>query len=448
MTDHQRRYDKPGLSSRQAASKLLSAIIDKKTSMDGLLDLKGGNPAYLDLTDQDRLLVKAILLSTLRNYQIIEKFLDHLLEKPLPSGAVSLRHILRIGAAQILYLDVPDHSAVDLAVEQANIDPRNRRFANLVNAILRRMAREKDKMLPKLGEKTAMLPDWYAKKLSKSYGFNRARGMMALMSKPAPVDITVKSDADAWAEKLSGTKLTDWSIRLDKLEGPLQSLQGFDDGDWWVQDVAASLPARLFGDLNGKRVIDLCAAPGGKTAQLILAGADVTALDRSKSRLNRLNENLERLKLSAHTEISRMEKYETEDLFDMALLDAPCSSTGTIRRHPDVVWTKDADDIAYLSGVQKGLLEHAITLVKPGGLIVFSNCSLEPDEGEEMVTQFVADNSDKVELLPVDPRHCQGFETAITDEGLVRTTPDFCINENQELQGADGFFAAILLKKQ
>lgn len=448
MTDHQRRYDKPGLSSRQAASKLLSAIIDKKTSMDGLLDLKGGNPAYLDLTDQDRLLVKAILLSTLRNYQIIEKFLDHLLEKPLPSGAVSLRHILRIGAAQILYLDVPDHSAVDLAVEQANIDPRNRRFANLVNAILRRMAREKDKMLPKLGEKTAMLPDWYAKKLSKSYGFNRARGMMALMSKPAPVDITVKSDADAWAEKLSGTKLTDWSIRLDKLEGPLQSLQGFDDGDWWVQDVAASLPARLFGDLKGKRVIDLCAAPGGKTAQLILAGADVTALDRSKSRLNRLNENLERLKLSAHTEISRMEKYETEDLFDMALLDAPCSSTGTIRRHPDVVWTKDADDIAYLSGVQKGLLEHAITLVKTGGLIVFSNCSLEPDEGEEMVTQFVADNSDQVALLPVDPRHCQGFETAITDEGFVRTTPDFCINENDELQGADGFFAAILLKKQ
>lgn len=448
MTDHQRRYDKPGLSSRQAASKLLSAIIDKKTSMDGLLDLKGGNPAYLDLTDQDRLLVKAILLSTLRNYQIIEKFLDHLLEKPLPSGAVSLRHILRIGAAQILYLDVPDHSAVDLAVEQANIDPRNRRFANLVNAILRRMAREKDKMLPKLGEKTAMLPDWYAKKLSKSYGFNRARGMMALMSKPAPVDITVKSDADAWAEKLGGTKLTDWSIRLDKLEGPLQSLQGFDDGDWWVQDVAASLPARLFGDLKGKRVIDLCAAPGGKTAQLILAGADVTALDRSKSRLNRLNENLERLKLSAHTEISRMEKYETEDLFDMALLDAPCSSTGTIRRHPDVVWTKDADDIAYLSGVQKGLLEHAITLVKPGGLIVFSNCSLEPDEGEEMVTQFVADNSDQVELLPIDPRHCQGFETAITDEGFVRTTPDFCINENEELQGADGFFAAILQKKQ
>lgn len=448
MTDHQRRYDKPGLSSRQAASKLLSAIIDKKTSMDGLLDLKGGNPAYLDLTDQDRLLVKAILLSTLRNYQIIEKFLDHLLEKPLPSGAVSLRHILRIGAAQILYLDVPDHSAVDLAVEQANIDPRNRRFANLVNAILRRMAREKDKMLPKLGEKTAMLPDWYAKKLSKSYGFNRARGMMALMSKPAPIDITVKSDADAWAEKLGGTKLTDWSIRLDKLEGPLQSLQGFDDGDWWVQDVAASLPARLFGDLKGKRVIDLCAAPGGKTAQLILAGANVTALDRSKSRLNRLNENLERLKLSAHTEISRMEKYETEDLFDMALLDAPCSSTGTIRRHPDVVWTKDADDIGYLSRVQQGLLEHAITLVKPGGLIVFSNCSLEPDEGEEMVTQFVAENSDEVELLPVDPHLCQGFETAITDEGFVRTTPDFCINENEELRGADGFFAAILLKKQ
>ena len=447
MKNRQKHYDKPGLSSRQAASKLLSAIIDKKTSMDGLLDLKGGNPAYLDLSDQDRLLVKAILLSTLRNYQIIEKFLDHLLDKPLPTGAVSLRHILRIGAAQILYLDVPDHSAVDLAVEQANIDPRNRRFANLVNAILRRMAREKDKMLPKLGEKTAMLPDWYAKKLSKSYGFNRAHQMMQLMSQPAPVDITVKSDADLWAEKLGGSQLTDWSIRLDKLDGPLQSLEGFDDGDWWVQDVAASLPARLFGDLNGKRVIDLCAAPGGKTAQLILAGAEVTALDRSKSRLNRLNENLERLKLSAQTEMSRMEKYETDNLFDMALLDAPCSSTGTIRRHPDVVWTKDADDISYLAGVQKGLLEHATTLIKPGGLIVFSNCSLEPDEGEEMIAQFVADYEDKIELIPVDPKFCQGFETAITDDGFIRTTPDFCVHGDEQMQGADGFFAAVLRKK-
>lgn len=448
MKNHHKRYDKPGLSSRQAASKLLSAIIDKKTSMDGLLDLKGGNPAYLDLSDQDRLLVKAILLSTLRNYQIIEKFLDHLLEKPLPTGAVSLRHILRIGAAQILYLDVPDHSAVDLAVEQANIDPRNRRFANLVNAILRRMAREKDKMLPKLGEKTAMLPDWYAKKLSKSYGFNRARKMMQLMSQPAPIDITVKSDADLWAQKLGGTKLTDWSVRLDKLDGPLQSLEGFEDGDWWVQDLAASLPARLFGDLNGKRMIDLCAAPGGKTAQLILAGAEVTALDRSKSRLNRLNENLDRLKLSAHTEISRMEKYQTEDLFDMALLDAPCSSTGTIRRHPDVVWTKNEEDIAYLAGVQKGLLDHAITLLKPGGLIVFSNCSLEPEEGEDMVAQYAADHQDKVELEPIDPALCPGFESAITENGFIRTTPDFSLNEDDRLQGADGFFAAKLRKKQ
>lgn len=416
--------------------------------MDGLLDLKGGNPAYLDLSDQDRLLVKAILLSTLRNYQIIEKFLDHLLEKPLPTGAVSLRHILRIGAAQILYLDVPDHSAVDLAVEQANIDPRNRRFANLVNAILRRMAREKEKMLPKLGEKTAMLPDWYAKKLSKSYGFNRARKMMQLMSQPAPVDITVKSDADLWADKLGGTKLTDWSVRLDKLDGPLQSLLGFEDGDWWVQDLAASLPARLFGDLNGKRVIDLCAAPGGKTAQLILAGAEVTALDRSKSRLNRLNENLDRLKLTAQTEISRMEKYQTEDLFDMALLDAPCSSTGTIRRHPDVVWTKDEGDISYLADVQKGLLDHAITLIKPGGVIIFSNCSLEPEEGEDMITQYVADNQDKVEIEPIDSSLCPGFQSAITEDGFIRTTPDFSLNEDDQLQGADGFFAARLRKKQ
>lgn len=414
--------------------------------MDGLLDLKGGNPAYLEQSDQDRLLVKAILLTTLRNYQVIDAFIDKLLEKQLPSGAVSLRHILRIGAAQILFLDVPDHSAVDLAVEQANIDPRNRRFANLVNAILRRMVREKDQLLPQIQEKMVTQPDWFAKKLSKSYGFNRAKGMMNIMSTPAPIDITVKSDAASWAEKLGAKQLTECSIRIDKLDGPVQQLEGFDDGEWWVQDAAASVPAKLFGDLTGKRVIDLCAAPGGKTAQLILAGGEVTALDRSKSRLNRLVENLTRLQLQAHTELGRMEKYQTEELFDAALLDAPCSSTGTIRRHPDVVWTKNIDDIGYLAKIQRGLLEHAVTLVKPGGLIVFSNCSLEPDEGEDMLEQFIADYGDKVSLIPVDPANCQGFETAITDKGTIRTTPDFCINSDDTLQGVDGFFAAIIRK--
>ncbi len=436
--------EKLGLSSRQAATKLLSAIVDKKTSMDGLLDLKGGNPAYLEQNDQDRLLIKAILLSTLRNYQVIDAFIEQLLEKPLPAGAVSLRHILRIGASQILFLDVPDHSAVDLAVEHANSDPRNRRFANLVNAILRRMVREKARRLPKLIADTVTQPEWFAKKLTADYGPERANTMMHVMSSPAPIDITVKDNAKEWADRLGASMLNETSVRLSKLEGPITQLDGFDEGVWWVQDAAAAVPAKLFGDLTGKRVIDLCAAPGGKTAQLILAGGEVTALDRSKSRLNRLKENLNRLQLSADVQLSRMENFTTDELYDAALLDAPCSSTGTIRRHPDIVWTKDLDDVTYLADIQKNLLIHTLSLVKSGGIIVFSNCSIEREEGEDMLAGFLEEYSDKVKLEAVDPANCPGFEAAITSEGTIRTTPNFAIHGNDELSGVDGFFAAVL----
>lgn len=432
---------KPGLATRVAATKLLSAIVDKKTSMDGLLDAKGGNPSYLVLSQKDRLLVKAILLSTLRNYGIIDAFIDKLLESPLPNGAVSLRHILRVGAAQILFLDIPDHSAVDLSVEQANADPRNRRFASLTNAILRRMSREKKKRMPGLVHKSQNLPVWFYDRLVNNYGEEQAQDIAKTISTPAPVDITVKSDAALWAEKLGGKALTDTSIRLSSVSGAIPSLEGFEDGEWWVQDIAASLPAKLFGDLTGKRVIDLCAAPGGKTAQLIMAGGQVTALDRSKSRLNRLDENLTRLKLSADLKLGKMEAFHSDELYDAALLDAPCSSTGTIRRHPDVLWTKSADDIGFLADLQLRLLEHSLTLVKPGGQIIFSNCSMEPEEGEKMLEVFLEKNSDKVKLEKIEPSFCVGFEKAITSLGTLRTTPNFIIGDEK---GTDGFFAASL----
>lgn len=438
---------KPGLETRIAATKLLSAIIDKKTSMDGLTDPKGGNPAFLALSQQDRLLVKAILLSVLRHYQTIDAFIDKLLDKPLPHGAVSLRRIIEIGAAQIIYLDVPDHSAVDLAVEQANADPRNKRFAKLVNAILRRMSREKKKRMPGFQHKIVNLPPWFYDRMIAHYGADRARDMADLMSEPAPIDLTVKSDAKGWADKLGGVVLADHSIRLEKLDGPIQSLEGFEAGQWWVQDVAASLPARLFGDLTGQRVVDLCAAPGGKTAQLILAGAKVTALDRSKSRLNRLQENLDRLQLQADLQMSKMEEFKPDALYDAALLDAPCSSTGTMRRHPDIVWTKNADDITYLAGVQKQMLAHAIKLVRPGGLIVFSNCSMEPEEGEHMMEAFLDEYESDVSRESPDPTLIKGFEHAITEHGFIRTTPEFKINQDPDLIGLDGFFATILKVK-
>lgn len=267
--------------------------------------------------------------------------------------------MLAIGAAQILYLDVPDHSAVDLAVEQANLDPRNRRFAKLVNAILRRLGREKEQVLDQIG-KVAPMPAWFIARLEKAYGRDAALAISESQLEPAAIDLTVKSDPEDWAKRLNGVVLPTGSVRLAAFDGSIPSVEGFDEGAWWVQDAAASIPAKLFGDLLGKRTADLCAAPGGKTAQLILAGGAVTALDQSESRLRRLRSNLDRLGLKAETIAADLTTFEPAERFDAILLDAPCSSTGTTRRHPDVLWTKGPEDIARLAALQERLLRHVV----------------------------------------------------------------------------------------
>ena len=195
--------------------------------------------------------------------------------------------------------------------------------------------------------------------------------------------------------------------------------------------------------MTGKRVVDLCAAPGGKTAQLILAGAHVTALDQSANRLKRLSGNLARLGLEAETVVADMSKYQPDELFDAALLDAPCSSTGTTRRHPDVLWTKGPEDIAKLAGLQARLLRHALTLVKPAGVVVFSNCSLDPEEGEDLVARLLAEKDD-VERVPIDAEDWPGLEAAISPLGALRTAPDMLPLADGFASGLDGFFAVVL----
>ena len=437
---------KPGFAARAAATKILAAVIDRKTPLDGMLDAEGGNPAYKALGDSDRALVRAILNSALRHLPRIETAISSLLDAPLPEGARALHHVLVVGAAQMLYLDVPDHSAVDLAVEQANRDPRNRRFAKLVNAILRRIGREKQVILEQSASVPAM-PTWFLSRLESAYGAEAALKISDTQLEPAAIDLTVKSDAEGWARRLNGVVLPTGGVRLAAFEGSIPSLEGFDDGEWWVQDAAASIPAKLFGSLAGKRVVDLCAAPGGKTAQLILAGGEVTALDQSANRLKRLSANLARLGMEAETVVADMSKYQPEALFDAALLDAPCSSTGTTRRHPDVLWTKGPEDIGKLAALQERLLRQALTLVKPGGLVVFSNCSLDPEEGEDLVGRLLAD-TDNVERVPIEPVDWPGLEAAISPLGAFRTTPDMLPLTGGFASGLDGFFAAVLRRTQ
>jgi 16S rRNA (cytosine967-C5)-methyltransferase len=429
---------KPGLQARMAAVKLLAAVVEQKTSLDGMMDEEHGNPAYSALSIADRALVRAILNSCLRQLTRIDAIFDRFLDKPLPDGARNLRHILAVAAAQILFLDVPDHSAVDLAVEQARRDPRSARFSNLVNALLRRLGREKDTVLAEVSATVPVFPAWFQNRLEKVYGAAAAQAIGDACLTPAPVDLTVKSDPNGWAEKLGGLLLPTGSVRLPEFQGSVTELEGFTEGEWWVQDAAATIPANLFGDLKGKAVADLCAAPGGKTAQLVLLGGNVTAVEQSGSRMKRLKGNLARLGMEAEFLQSKLEDLPAEPRFDAILLDAPCSSTGTIRRHPDVFWTKDGADVEKLASVQGRLLRHAFGLLKPGGTLVFSNCSLDPLEGEELIGAFLKDNA-WAARVPVSPENWPGLEAAIDANGDVRTTPAM-------LGGMDGFYAAVLTR--
>ncbi|QRM53621.1 RsmB/NOP family class I SAM-dependent RNA methyltransferase [Sinorhizobium sp. BG8] len=434
--------EKQGLRSRQTAAKILGAVIDRKTPLDGMLDAEHGNAAYAALSEADRALVRAIINTALRHLPRIEAILNSLVETPLPEGARALHHVLAVAAAQILYLDVPDHSAVDIAVDQAKADPRNRRFANLVNAVLRRLAREKANHLSAV-QSIPAIPSWFFDRLVDVYGREHALRISEAQLVPAPIDLTVKSDPEQWAARLGGSVLPTGTVRLSAFSGTVPSLEGFAEGEWWVQDAAASIPAKLFGNVEGQSVADLCAAPGGKTAQLVLAGAKVTALDQSASRLRRLVGNLDRLRLQASTIEANAGNFRPEFPFDAVLLDAPCSSTGTIRRHPDVLWTKGPQDIAKLAEVQEKLLRHAMGMVKPGGKLVFSNCSLDPLEGEE-VTKHVLASQPEWTIEPVDAKNWQGLEQAITALGEIRTTPAMFPAHDSAAGGMDGFYAVVL----
>lgn len=439
------RTDKPGLEVRATAVKLLAAVIDRKISLDGMLDPVHGNPVYKALNDADRALTRAILVTALRYLPRIEAAIASLIETPLPEGARALHHVLVVAATQVLYLDVPSHAAVDLAVELANRDPRNRRFAKLVNAVLRRLVREKDEVLAKIAA-VSPVPAWFRERLTAAYGEAEAMRIAEAQLVPPAIDLTVKSDPEIWAEKLGGTILPTGSIRLSAFEGSVSALEGFEEGAWWVQDVAASIPAKLFGDVRGKRIADLCAAPGGKTAQLALAGAHVTAVEQSGNRLARLKENLTRLGFDAELIRGDLFDFRPEVPLDGVLLDAPCSSTGTTRRHPDVLWTKGPEDIAKLAALQERMLRQAVTLVKPGGLVVFSNCSLDPLEGEELVARVLKDNSE-LKRLPVDPKDWPGLEEAISPLGEFRTTPAMLPGDETFVGGMDGFFASVLQRR-
>lgn len=435
----------PGLAARKAASDILGKVTGKGRPLDQEIDPQNGHAGFKALDVRDRGLVRAILGMALRRRGQISAILEAVLERPIPEKSGVVECLLHVGLTQILFMDVPDHAAVDIAVSMSEKDRRCLPYKGLVNAVLRRAAREKADILESFGKPELAAPEWLFNRWRSAYGEETAAAIAAMHILEPNLDLTVKNDADGWAKRLGGTRIGKATVRLCEHSGPVENLEGFADGAWWVQDAAASLPALLLGDIAGKRVGDLCAAPGGKTAQLAAAGADVTAIDISASRLKRLERNLHRLGLKAAIVATDLRYFTPSEPYDAILLDAPCSATGTIRRHPDVAWAKTPLDIEMLAAVQEDLLTRAFAWLKPGGVMVFCTCSLEPEEGERRIEAFL-DATPNARRIPVEPAEIGGIEGAITPDGDLRTLPSLLPAEPREHGGLDGFFAARVLK--
>lgn len=434
--------DAPGLPVRKIAADILDGVLRRRVPFDEQLSGKGAHLGIATLSDRDRALMRRLTATTLRRLGTLRHTLGGLLDKGFPADAPRIESILLVGAAQILWLDVPDHAAVDLSVRLAQADRRGARYAGLVNAVLRRVAQNRAALIAQPA--TRDTPDWLLARWTRAYGEEQARGIAQANGHEPALDVTVKRDPAHWAERLRGRVLPTGTVRT-LAHGAVSLLPGFAEGDWWVQDAAAALPAALLGDVRGMTVADLCAAPGGKTAQLAQAGAQVTAVDRSPARLGRLRENLARLKLPAETIAADVLEWQGGP-FDAVLLDAPCSSTGTIRRHPDVPWLKGEADIAALADLQRGLLDRAAGLLKPGGVLIYCVCSLEPEEGERQIADLLARNP-AVARRAIRADEVAGRAELLNPEGDLRTLPLHLPDPDPRWAGLDGFFAARLVRQ-
>lgn len=435
--------DVPGLAARRIAADVLDGVLHKRRMLDDQLDGPAAHPGIKMLSDRDRALMRRLAATSLRKLGSLRKLLGRLLDRGIPSDAPRAESALLIGAAQILWMDVPDHAAVDLSVRLVQADRRAARYAGLVNAVLRRCAREGQAMVQEIAREPVDVPSWLMTRWIANYGADNARAIAIALSHEPPLDLTVKGDAEQWAEQMHGEVLPTGSVRT-LMHGPVTMLPGFTQGGWWVQDAAAALPAGLFGDITGKTVADLCAAPGGKTAQLAHAGAIVTAIDRSPNRVMRLRDNLNRLNLSAETMVADATEWSSE-LFDGVLLDAPCASTGTTRRHPDIAWLKNETDIGALAALQARLLQKSVSLLKPGGILIYCTCSLEPEEGEHAIANVLASESG-LKRVPVTAGEVGGRDELITADGDLRTLPCHLPHADPRKAGMDGFYAARLIK--
>lgn len=420
-----------GFAARAAAQAVLSDVLRKHRPLDTSLEHLG------HLEPRDAGFARAIASETLRRFGQIEAVIRAFVPKtPPPHKSGPTLEILYAGICELLFLDVVPHAAVDAANRLAQADGKAVHFKSLINAVLRRVSREGKQILASQDAARLNTPDWLWERWCDTYGEKTARAIAAAHAVPAPIDLMLKNKA--FAEQLGGSELAGNVVRLMQ-RARIEDLPGFAAGEWWVQDLAATLPARLLGDVSGRCVIDLCAAPGGKTMQLAALGASVTAVERDANRLERLAENLARTRLRATLVHSDAFAFKPDTLAPFVLLDAPCTATGTIRRHPDLPWIKNASDVTYCARAALELLVAAADMVAEGGLLVFAVCSLEREEGVEQVESFLRERIDFVRE-PVSPACVFGHSEWLSPEGDLRTLPCHLADQG----GMDGFFAVRL----
>lgn len=428
-----------GAEVRSLAVILFRACLDRKITVEEAMD---GDARAVQLSPRDRGLLATILLTSFRHMGEIEKMLAGLLDRPLPRKSGAAADILRLGIAQLLFLDMPPHAVIDLSVRAAKADRNATHFSGLVNAVLRKVSTGGTALLQGVDAPRANTPDWLWTRWAQNHGAGAARRIAGAHAARPALDLSFRPGTAAdWCGRLEGILLPNGQVRLAAGHVPVPDLPGFSEGAWWVQDAAATIPAALLGDVAGQRVLDLCAAPGGKTLQLAAAGAEVTAIDISEHRLQRLRQNLARTGLTAEIRAEDVLADTLEGAWDAVLLDAPCSATGTIRRHPELPYLKDESQISELAKLQARLLRKAATLVRPGGSLVYCTCSLEPEEGEEQVRGFL---SSRPEFEIVPPAVPWIPVEALMPEDWVRTLPYMHIGG---AVGMDGFFAAQLRRR-
>lgn len=422
-----------GAHARLAAAQLLMTVMEERRTLDEALS---STEAYDTLDGSDRGFARAMASAALRQLGRIDAGLAPFLDRPLETAPPPSRALLRIGAAQAWILETPDHAVVGETVSAAKLWPRAQRATGFLNAVLRKTVAGRSAF--DAAPLQDIWPDWLASAFAQSLGAEACEALAAAQIVQPEIYLTPKTGApEALAEQVSGETVGAYSVRVETQK--IEALPGLEDGDWWVQDIAATLPARLLNAQPGEHVLDICAAPGGKTMQLAATGASVTAIDRSKPRLKRLKQNLWRTGFKGAVEVLQADatSWQPSAPVDKILLDAPCSALGTLRRHPEGAWIKTAEDAARFSDIQTRLLKAAIEMLKPGGDLVYCVCSPLPHEGPDIIDKAIAESG--VSRAPIAAEQVPGFESSITDPGDLLTLPNGVF-------GHDAFFIARLTR--